>query len=644
MQKSDFYVAQMLMDLIGRKTGEISHVDYKPQKPAFPRDSGQETRLSRSSPESLGVSSAWVSNLFRRLSDPALGVHKIMILRGNYVIAETAIAPYCLDDWHVTHSLCKSVTGMAIGLLIDEEKLAVTDRLVDIFKDERSLLSYVMLRDTITIRHLLTMSTGVKFNEAGAIAGNSWSREFMEAGSSFEPGAAFEYNSMNSYILSAVVTKLTGETMMEYLRPRLWDPLGIKRVFWEMSPEMITKGGWGLFLRIEDMAKLGRLYMQNGVWQGRRVLSEEWVRESTKVQIHTGMEHCETYGYHLWVNDDRGVYAYSFNGMLGQNVFCYPDLDMVICVNAGNDEIFQQGRMSRIIRQEMRAFQSVEMPLPDNNAALGELKMLCRRLSGRTPVFCGIASGGWKNSHTALSVGNHGSIRSMKTRRRTRLADNASARIRQQEHLRRMWLKHLNGSVYDLDNCGEGIFPLLMQVFHNNFTDGITAIGFRRNADGASVIDFYEGNAVYPITCGFYGRTTRSRINMHGEIYDVAVCSDFTTDENDRPVLKNEIFFLEEAVSRIINIYFEPEIIADSIRVPDQIEVRMDEKPGSSMIMPTLEMITTEKAEGLDGFLIKQFAGLGGMEAIHMLAYATIRPVLHGRLRVLIDQDPERSS
>lgn len=636
MNKSDFYVAQMLMDLIGRKTGEISHVEYKPQKPAFREDSALETHLARSSPESLGISSEWVTDLFSRLSAlPDHGLHRIMVLRGNTVIGETSFAPYPKDEWHVTHSLCKSVTGMAIGLLVDEGRLSVDDKLTDIFREERSLLSYVMLTDKITVRHLLTMTSGVKFNESGAIAGNSWKRDFMEAGCSFEPGSAFEYNSMNSYMLSAIVTKITGETMMEYLRPRLFEPLGIDRVFWESSPEMITKGGWGLFIRTEDMAKLGRLLMQDGVWEGKQILSREWVRESTSVHVRTGLEHCEMYGYQLWINDDRGVFAWSFNGMLGQNVFCYPDLDMVICTSAGNSEVFQQGEMSGMIRRALNDLQAVEVPLPENEPALNKLKMLCRRLSGRTPAFKGVSSGGWQHPGAVMNRGTGRHVHSAGYKRRTRLGDSAVAYIRQKEHLRREWLSRLDGAVYDLDNRGTGIFPLLMQVFHNNFTDGISAVGFRKSRDGTFTIDVYEGTAVYPITCAFYDNVSRGQIDMHGEIYDIAVRSDITTDEYDRLVLKNEIVYVEEAASRILNIFLipDPALKGRPNAAPAQIEVRLDETPGSSMIMPSLEMITTEKAAGLDGFLIRQFAEHGGMNAVKLLSQATIRPVIRGRLR-----------
>ncbi len=642
MQKSDLFVAQMMADLVGRKTGKISKVEYQPQKPAFRDSSDKETHFPRSSPESCGISSAWVTGLFRRLAaDPACGMHKIMVLRGNTVIGETAFAPFDLDEWHVTHSLCKSMTGMAIGMLIAEGKLSPDDRIAEIFKDERTLISRLFITDRITIRHLLTMTSGVKYNETGAISGNIWLRDYLESGTNFEPGASFEYNSMNSYVLSAVVTKLTGETMMEYLRPRLWEPLGIDRIFWESSPEQITKGGWGMFIRIEDMAKLGRLYLQKGVWEGRRILPAEWIEESVSTRILTGMDRCDLYGYHLWLNEDRGVTAWSFNGMLGQNVFCYPDLDMVICTNASNSEVFQQGKMSAIIREEMKGLPSSDgaepAALPEDPDALRELKLLCKRIQGRTAKLPEITSGGWQRSGSPRVSGNCGRTRSAKPNHRHRIDAQSSARIRQKEHFRRIWTERLSGHVYDLDSEGEGVFPLLTQVVHNNFTDGINSIGFRQSAGGQFTIDLYEGTNVYPIPCGFFGNYGRLTLDLHGEYYRVAVRSDLTTDENGFLVLKNEIIYTEEAATRIINICFDPQPLreeSDPSAAPKHIELRFDETPGSSMIIPSLEMITTQKASGLDGFFIKQFADFGGMDAIGMLAYATIKPVVSAHLRV----------
>ena len=630
MQKSDIYVAQMMTDLFGRKTGEISRVDYKPQKPAFRRTSDTETRLERSSPESMGIRSSWVSSLIKKLaSDKSTGIHRIMILRGNTVIAETSFSPYQMDDWHVTHSLCKSVTAMAIGLLIGEGRLSLDDRICNIIKDERSLLSYVLLNETITVRHLLMMSSGVRFNEAGAITGNDWTRQYMEAGNSFSPGASFEYNSMNSYILSAIVTKITGETLTEYLKPRLFEPLGIDRVFWELSPENISKGGWGLFIRLEDMAKLGRLYMQGGVWEGRQIIPADFVEQSVKVQISTKMEHCKYYGYHVWVNDDRGVYAFSFNGMLGQNVMCYPDLDMTVCTNAGNTEIFQQGSLSTIIRSAMKDLMAVELPLPENEAELSELKTLCRSLSGRTPGINSICAGGWPESRSMMRAGSLKAVKASHDLGRRGPRDNRRYGIRSSENLRQICISKLDGAVYDLDIKGVGIFPLLMQVIHNNFTDGMSRIGFRKIGASGLAVTLYEGDKEYMLECGFMGKPWRSTIDMHGEFYDIAVCSDPSTDEYGNIVLKNEITFTEEAAARSINICFDPFSPGGA---PDTIRIRMGETPGQDLILPSLELITTDKAMGLDGYFISKFTQFGGMDVVSLLTHSTLNPVLKGTL------------
>ncbi len=621
----------MMTDLIGRKTGEISRVEYRPQKPEFRRTSDIETGLFRSSPESMGIRSSWVSALLKKIAaDKSTGIHRIMILRGNTVIAETAFSPYRMDDWHVTHSLCKSVTAMAVGLLIGEGRLSLDDRITDIIRDERSLLSYVFLNETITVKHLLTMSSGVKFNEAGAITGNDWTRQYMESGCSFTPGTQFEYNSMNTYILSAIVTKITGETLTEYLRPRLFEPLGIDRVFWELSPENISKGGWGLFIRLEDMAKLGRLYMQRGVWEGKQILPADFVDQSVKVQINTGMEKCEYYGYHVWINDDRGVYAFSFNGMLGQNVLCYPDLDMTVCTNAGNAEIFQQGSLSSIIRSAMKDLMAVELPLPENNRELSELKTLCKSLSGRTSGLSSIITGGWPKNTNLIREGSRRSgtpARIPNSRRASNIQRRAGSRS--SESLRQLCISKLDGTIYDLDIKGVGLFPLLMQVVHNNFTDGIKRIGFKKT--GASGLSFilYEGESQYEIECGFMGKPSRSTVDMHGEFYDIAVCSDTATDEYGYVVIKNDIAFTEEAAGRFINISFDP--FAEK-GAPANIRIKMGETPGLKLILPSLEIITTDKAIGLDGFFINKFTQFGGMDAVSMLTYSTLNPVLQGTL------------
>ena len=157
-----------------------------------------------------------------------------------------------------------------------------------------------MFRPEVTVEHLLTMTSGVQFNEIGAISGNDWLNSFLNAPVSGKPGAAFQYNSMNTYVLSAIVTERTGMTLSEYLEPRLFQPLGITKYLWETCPKGITKGGWGLFLCPEDMAKLGQLYLQRGIWKGQQLVPEGWVEISTGKQVES-VEGTFGYGYQVWM-------------------------------------------------------------------------------------------------------------------------------------------------------------------------------------------------------------------------------------------------------------------------------------------------------------------------------------------------------
>lgn len=175
----DFAVVNLLWQLLNSRTGELGRVDFKPQKPAFDDTFPIRQALPRSTPERQGVDSMHIANFVDALGrEKSVHIHQVMVLRHGHIIYEGGYDPYKAGVWHVTYSLCKSITNMAVGLLIDDGKLSLTDHLTDILSDEWSqahppLLS-IMRYHEITIRHLLTMSTGVAFNEAGAVSGNDW--------------------------------------------------------------------------------------------------------------------------------------------------------------------------------------------------------------------------------------------------------------------------------------------------------------------------------------------------------------------------------------------------------------------------------------------------------------------------------------
>ena len=640
MPRAEIYVGELLMKMVARQTGEISKVDFTPQKPAFSTfPFPDEQFLERSSPESQGVSSAFFTDLIRDLSaDRDCKMHKFMALRHGKVIAECAFEPFDLDTWHVSYSMCKSIVGMAIGILMGEEKLKLDDRLSDIFAPRLGPLS--IFRRTVTVKDLLTMSSGSEFNEVGAISGNDWRKSFLDASFKFDPGTKFEYNSMNTYMLSAIVTEITGQSLFDFCKERIFSPLGIKRVFWESCPQSITKGGWGLFIRIEDMAKLGQLYLQGGKWNGQQIVPQEWVKESTTKQIETDRIDNGFYGYQLWINDDRpGCFAY--NGMMGQNVFIYPDVDMVVVTNAGNADVFQTSSMAIKIRDRMKNDLEVfDEPLPEDFKALSELKALCRSVSGRTANFPVISSGGWKNRTVRMTTGSarNRNISFFGKRTDFKTAVN-SFNIRNENQLIKTWLRKLDGKVYDLETTGIGLFPIMMQVVHNNFTDGMKKIGFRLAPDNGFYIDIYEGEVIYRLRCGFGGKRYVSDINVHSENYKVSLSSFCTRDEYNRLTIRNDIYFLEEACVRTFNIHFEDNAVDRVDRkgtfiypsLPARIEVRMQEIPGVDMLKGTLRNFSIE-GTGWESALISRFMKGGMKEAVKHAIINTVQPVIYGQL------------
>lgn len=641
MARAELYVGELLLKLVSKETGEISKVDYYPQKPEFEQGTVfLEQAFERSSPESQGVSSAFFTQLIRTLSkDKECRMHKFMALRHGKVICECAFEPYDLNDWHVSYSMCKSIVGMAIGILIHEDKLSLDSKLSDFFSSGGI---FGFLKKDITVRDLLIMSSGSDFNEAGVVSGNDWRKGFLESGSKFEPGTKFDYNSMNTYMLSAIVTEVTGQTLFEYCRERIFEPLGIKRIFWESCPKHITKGGWGLFIRAEDMAKLGQLYLQNGKWKDKQIVPEEWVKESTTWQIDTGNDTDEHYGYQLWINDDRkGSFAY--NGILGQNVFVYPDVDMVIVTNAGNSDIFETSKMAMLIRNAMKDDLVVsDDPLPEDFTALNELKAICKSVSGRTADFPSISSGGWKRRCVSMTKGRPRRISSsLEVNKRSRFKDYVSAyNVRNENLLINTWLNKLDGVSYTLDVQGVGTFPLMMQIMHNNFTDGIKKIGFRRGQGNSYYLEIYEGDQIFSLRCGFGGKHYQSVIDMHGEKYKCTLNSYCLTDEYNRFVIRNDICFNEEACGRSINIYFENDSVdredgkATFIHpgVPSGIEVRFLESPGAEMLKNTIDGLSAEGLGSIESKLVEKFYRGGLKNVIENAMKDMVQPIIHGSL------------
>lgn len=606
MAKEQIAVAELVFNMILGKTGG-TRVDYFPQKPDFPFDAVYEQAFVRATPESQGISSDLFAALLRELdASKDTEMHHFMALRHGKVICECNFAPYPKGMWHITHSMCKSITGMAIGMLIEEEKLKLDENIYDIFPDHINAFSKIF-RPVITVENLLTMTSGVTFNESGIVSGNDWLGSFLNASVNGKPGTEFQYNSLNTYVLSAIVTKRTGETLTEYLTPRLFGPLGITKYYWETCPKGITKGGWGLFLCAEDMAKLGQLYLQRGKWNGQQLVSEYWIEISTARHLKTQND-TYGYGYQLWMEQRPGSFEY--NGMLGQNVIIYPDMDMVLVTNAGNKEMFQDCIMLNIIRKYFPVNYHPADVLPENPLSYSLLKRLCGELeNGENNSRSTSLRGRWKRN--VVSRRKHSD---------KKYSYRISAAVdRPSDH--HSFMRAVSGRTYVMEQQNIGIAPLFVQVFHNNMTDGISEISFTYDA-GSFCVSFTEGEVIHKLPVGF-GRAADGCVDLHGEHYLVATLGEFARDENDIPVLKLEVTFIEECVKRKAHIFFHED---------NGIEIRWNETPGKKMILAGLSSITEELS---GNFLYNSLLGDHNIttELLHRLMEQTIEPAVRGYLK-----------
>lgn len=328
--------------------------------------------LPRSTPEAQGISTQAVIDFVHQADTTVDTLDSFMILRHGKVIAEGYWKPNSADVPHILNSVSKSFNSTAVGLAIHEHKLKLTDHVLQFFPADAPPNPSANLQ-AMTVRDLLTMSGGHAV-EPARINGNPSVKQFLAQPVVYTPGTHFLYNTMGAYVLSAIVTRVTGQTSLEFLKPRLFTPLGIENPRWDASPEGNSLGGYGLYLRTEDIAKFGQLYLQKGKWNGRQLIPREWVEEATTKHIDNSQEShskigpdwVQGYGYQFWRCRHN---AYRADGAGGQLIVVMPDQDAVVAITANTGNF--QGEMNSIWDNLLPAFQST--PLPPNPAAQQQL-------------------------------------------------------------------------------------------------------------------------------------------------------------------------------------------------------------------------------------------------------------------------------
>ena len=339
---------------------------------------GVRDGLPRRTPEAEGISSAAIL-AFVEAAQAKHEMHSFMLVRHGRVVAEGWWAPYGPQFNHTLYSMSKSFTSTAVGMAVAEGRLTVNDQVMSFFPEDRPAAVSENLA-ALRIRHLLSMSVGNETEPTQAmVQEENWVKSFLAAPITHAPGSTFMYNSGATYMCSAIVQQVTGQKMLDYLKPRLFGPLGIAGMTWETCPRGINVGGWGLSVPTVALAKLGQVYLREGMWQGRRLLPAHWVREATSFQIQQPLpanpgrpndqnDWLQGYCYQFWRSTHQ---AYRGDGAFGQYTIVLPDQDAVIAITSESKDM--QGQLDLVWEHLLPAMQAQPLPAePELQARLLE--------------------------------------------------------------------------------------------------------------------------------------------------------------------------------------------------------------------------------------------------------------------------------
>ena len=342
--------------------------------------------LPRSTPEAEGASSKGIIEFLDAVGKSQHELHSLMILRHGKVIAEGWWNPYRPDLKHTMYSLSKSFTSTAIGFAVSEKRISLNDKVISFFPNKLpdTVSNYL---PQLTIKDLITMSVGQAPDPSFMIGSvySDWIKGFFSVSILYKPGAVFLYNSLATYMLSAIVQKVTGQKVIDYLTPRLFTPLGIHGMDWETDLMGINTGGWGLRIKTEDIARMGLLYLQKGKWNGKQILPAAWVEEATTFKIDNApgaaqskkdsSDWMQGYCYQFWRSRHN---SFRGDGAFGQYMLVLPDEDAVIAITSETPDL--QGELNLVWQYLLPAMQVNKSALNKNDAVILKKRLALLKL------------------------------------------------------------------------------------------------------------------------------------------------------------------------------------------------------------------------------------------------------------------------
>lgn len=572
----------------------------RPTEPFLPKTTGKPVfsagnpTLPRATPESVGVPSEHLAAFLRQLREhPQLRMHSVLLLRHGRVICEADFGGQDHRYPRYTFSACKSITALAIGILCDQGKLRTDDKVVDLFPDRISPVVRLRLA-SLTVEHLLTMRSAVMFNELESQTDEDWIKCFLNSATGGEIGTQFQYNSMNTYLLSAIAVRKSGMSLSAFLQKFLFDAMDIRDYYWECCPHGTEIGGWGLYMRPEDLSKIGLLLLNDGIWNQKQLISKAYLSRMltpiVKTPPTTGRY---DYGYQIWVGTEPR--AYLCNGLFGQNVLAFPDTDLLMVSTASNDELFQQGPLYDLATAFLGDPAKLsDTPLPPSS--IGEAKLTLERTLCRdhTPEDV-------RNAESAIRAAEHPTPAIPQTTGRsilTRVSDmlfgtpaaqfhkesrpvQASPRNTVLPPSAALFLDRTFVPQEQEPTASVGLFPAVMQTVQSNFTRGLVSISFARvieNGEERLLVTYREADDTHILSAGIHHAST-TQLSFHGVPFLAAAKVSFPTDEDGRPVCRLHIDFPETPSCRIIKLFVNPDGTA---------VLRQEETPGANLLTTTV--------------------------------------------------------
>ncbi len=507
--------------------------------------------FKRTPPHRKGISDARIQNFLYELeADPLCNIHSVTVLKDDDIICEAYAPGFERGLAHLSHSMSKTVTGIAAAILADEEKLDADMRLADVYTEFKLPKSV----GDIKIKELLLMSSGLSFSELGAVTSTAWTEDFLSSEQVFESGEGFSYNSMNSYILARVIEHLSGESFGDFVRTRLFEPLRITNYFWEKGPEGTEKGGWGLYLAPEDWLKIATLFLTGGKFEGKVIISHISMLELLLDRNPHSETRDENFDYAGHLNVGKDSPAVLLNGLFGQNVYINTKNKIAVMVNAGNSDLFKKSKTLDIIMKYFSA------DIADERVGLFASFRSYRALIKQEHHFF--------ETRSPVPLHKHKSLLEQ-------------LRIFTDEFPEE-WEDILGAYLLPMNN--DELLPLITRFTQNNFEGGIDTVEFVRGGHTPR-IRFSLGDTVRDIPIGIYSHAETVE-DFHGEKYIIRALGGVRKEGNET-VWTVEFVFPELPNTRILTIRKS---------APDEIRLTFTETPGADAVTPLFDSLVNSSS------------------------------------------------